>query len=297
MTAILFDFPGSASLADHLHERLGADRGTLQWRHFPDGESLLALEGGCRDRDVVLVCTLHDPDRLALPLLFASRTAREFGARSIGLVAPYLAYMRQDARFHEGEAISSTHFAAFLSWAFDWLVTVDPHLHRRADLRELYTIPAVHVSAMSSIADWIRAHVRLPVLIGPDSESTQWVRPLAEHIGAPVVVLEKCRRGDLDVQVSLPDRSVLGGCTPVLVDDIISSGHTLAATLGHLRALGTPPAICIAVHGIFAEGAHEMLLDAGAARIVTTNTVEHPTNAIDVAAVLTPAVCQQIPRV
>lgn len=297
MTATLFAFSGSRSLADHLLDGLGADRGTVQWRHFPDGESLLALDGECRDRDVIFVCTLRGPDRLALPLLFASRTARELGARSVGLVAPYLAYMRQDTRFHPGEAISAAHFAAFLSWTFNWLVTVDPHLHRHADLRELYTIPATHVSAMRPIADWIGANVQRPVLIGPDSESTQWVKPLAEHIDAPVVVLEKFRRGDVDVEVSLPDRSVIEGRTPVLVDDIISSGRTLAATLGHLRALGTPPATCIGVHGIFAEGVRQMLLSAGAARVVTTNTIEDSTNAIDVAPLLTPAVREHISRV
>jgi ribose-phosphate pyrophosphokinase len=227
---------------------------------------------------------------LALPLIFGARTAREFGARSVGLIAPYLAYMRQDARFQPGEAISSIHFGAFLSAAVDWVVTVDPHLHRLADLSALFSIPAVHVSAMPLVADWIRAEIRAPALIGPDSESAQWVRPLADRIGAPIVVLEKQRHGDRDVDVSMPDRGILEGRTPVLVDDIVSSGRTFIETLGRLRALGLPPAVCIAVHGIFADGADETLKRAGAARVVTCNTIAHPTNAIDVAPVLEPAI-------
>ncbi|MEO7324062.1 MAG: ribose-phosphate diphosphokinase [Dokdonella sp.] len=294
MNPIVFAFPGVASLSDRLREDVGATSGILHWRHFPDGESLIALEGDCQDRDVILACTLCDPDRLALPLLFAARAAREFGARSVGLVAPYLAYMRQDARFHAGEAISSLHFAAFLSWAVDWLVTVDPHLHRHADLQTLFTIPARSISAMPSIAGWIRANVANPVLIGPDGESAQWVEPLAQRVSAPVVILEKRRRGDRDVSVSAIDRSVVEGRTPVLVDDIISSGHTMAETLGHLRALGSLPAVCIAVHGLFADETAAMLQAAGAARVVTTNTIDGPGAAIDVADLLTPLVRERL---
>lgn len=290
MTPCLFAFPGTESLAERLVHDLGAERGTLAWRHFPDGESLLALDTNCRERDVVLLCTFLDPDRLALPLLFAARTAREFGARSVGLVAPYLAYMRQDTRFHPGEVVSSVHFAAFLSSAVDWVVTVDPHLHRRADLGSLFTIPARHVSAMPLVADWIRAEVYRPVLIGPDSESEQWLRQLADLVGAPTIVLNKQRHGDRDVEVSMPDQTIVAGHTPVLVDDIVSSGRTFIETLNRLHALGMAPAVCIAVHGIFADSADLALLNAGAARVVTCNTIAHVTNAIDVAPVLEPVI-------
>src|SRR3546814_2966154 len=89
---------------------------------------------------------------MALPLRFAARAAREFGARSVGLIAPYLGYMRQDTRFHPGEAVSTPLFAQFLEEAFDWLVTVDPHLHRVERLQSLYRIPTAHVSATRSEA-------------------------------------------------------------------------------------------------------------------------------------------------
>jgi len=296
VTLRFFAFPSTESLTDHLVGLLDGERGTLGWRHFPDGESLITLDGDCRDRDVILVCTFRDPDQLALPLLFAARTAREFGARSIGLVAPYLAYMRQDTRFHAGEAVSSTHFGAFLSSTVDWIATVDPHLHRLVDLDVLFTIPARHASTMPLIADWIRAEVPHPVLIGPDSESAQWLRQLAERIDAPTLVLEKLRHGDRDVEVSAPDRKLLDGRTPVLVDDIVSSGRTFIETLAQLRTLASLPAVCIAVHGIFADASDQALLRAGAARVVTTNTIVHSTNAIDVAPVLEPLIRQLISR-
>jgi ribose-phosphate pyrophosphokinase len=286
---ILFSFPGAESLSNRLCEGLAADNGVLHWRHFPDGESLVALEGDCRDRDAILVCNLRDSDRLVPALTLAVRTARELGARSVGLVAPYLACIHQD---HAGEARSSL-FAAFLSRTVDWLVTVDPPLHDHTDLQTLFAIPARCVSAMPSIADWIRSNVIHPVLIDPDGKSARWVRPLAERIRAPLAMLETYRHGDRNVEVSL-DGLAIDGHTPVLLVDIISSGHTLAETLDHLRALGSLPPICIAVHGVLADGVAAMLQTKGAARVVTTNTIEGATNAIDVATLLAPVVREQI---
>jgi ribose-phosphate pyrophosphokinase len=124
---------------------------------------------------VAVLCTLHEPNPRFLPLAFITDTLRELGAASVGLVAPYLAYMRQDARFEPGEAITSTSFARLVSRQFDWLVTVDPHLHRWHALADLYAIPAVALQAAPLLAAWIRANVGDAVLIGPDEESEQWV--------------------------------------------------------------------------------------------------------------------------
>ncbi|UXI65984.1 ribose-phosphate diphosphokinase [Tahibacter amnicola] len=288
MRPLFFAFPKNHVLARSLAADCNAEMGELRWHRFPDGESLVTLDADCQQRDIVIVCTLRDPDGHALPLLFAARTARELGARSVGLVAPYLAYLRQDANFHPGEAISSVHFAAFISWTFDWLATVDPHLHRHSDLEALFDIPARRASAMSVVADWIGAHVQSPILVGPDSESAQWVQPVAAQLNAPLVVLAKERHGDRSVEVTLPDRDIIAGHTPVLVDDIISSGHTLLETLRVLREVRAQPAICIAVHGLFADGADQRLLAAGAQRLVTTNCVEHSSNEIDVTPILVP---------
>ena len=115
----------------------GAKLHALDWHHFPDGESLMTLRGDLDGADVALLATLRDPDRLALPLRFAAATAREMGARRVGLIAPYLGYMRQDRRFRAGQSVSAPLFAQFLGQSFDGLVTVDPHLHRISRLEEV----------------------------------------------------------------------------------------------------------------------------------------------------------------
>ena len=290
MTRVLLAVTAQQALAEAMARGLGARVGRMEWRRFPDGESLVAIDDEIAGADVALLASLHHPDEVALALRFSAATAREFGARSVGLVAPYLAYMRQDTRFHRGEAISAPLFARFLEDSFDWLVTVDPHLHRNPDLSALYRIPARRVSAAPRVAQWIREQVPDAILIGPDSESEQWVRDIALRAGVPYQVLNKVRHGDRDVEVSLPDADAASGRTPVIVDDIVSSGRTMIETLGHLRRLGLPPATCIAIHAVFSGDSYEQLLAGGASRVVSTDAIPHPSNAIALDELLTETV-------
>jgi len=274
--------PGNDVFAARVAAALGAERIPLQWRRFPDGESYVRFPVSPANLDLALVWTMRDPDPLFLALHFAVRAARELGASRVGLIAPYLAYMRQDRRFRDGEAVSSRDFAALLSADFDWLVTVDPHLHRYAALSEIYTIPAVAVSAAPALAGWIRAEVARPlVIIGPDAESRQWVAEVAQRAEAPHAVLRKMRRGDREVEVNATGLEQWKEMTPVIVDDIVASARTMAAVVERLRTLGYPPPVCVAVHGVWAEDALGVLRAAGATRIVTTNTIPHATSAID----------------
>jgi ribose-phosphate pyrophosphokinase len=283
---ILVPFPEMKTLARSLAPALDADLCPLDWHRFPDGESLMTLPDDMRDADVAILATLRDPDRLALPLRFAAKTARELGARNVGLIAPYLGYMRQDRRFHDGQAVSAKLFAGFLAESFDWLVTVDPHLHRIARLEDIFSIPAERVASAPLLAKWIRTNLPDAVLLGPDSESQQWVTEVARLAARPYEVLRKIRTGDHEVDISVPESAALLEGTPVILDDIASSGRTMARAVEQLLAAGTGSPVCLAIHAVFAEGAHDVIMSAGAARIVTTDTIPHPSNAIGTAAVL-----------
>lgn len=279
-------FPGNEAFGERLRAELDAEVLGLEWRRFPDDESYLRFEGSLQNRSVAIVCTLNQPDTKVLALLFAARTARELGAARVGLVAPYLAYMRQDRRFHEGEAVTSVHFAALISAAFDWLITVDPHLHRRASLSEIYSIANAVVTAAPAIAQWIAQNVAKPLIVGPDAESEQWASEVAAACGAPHAVMSKTRLGDRKVEIQAPPLSQWQDRTPVLLDDIISSARTMALAAKRIREAGLHAPVCVGVHGVFSPDALPALRDAGAARIVTTNTIAHETNGIDVSALV-----------
>lgn len=283
---ILFPFPGNESLADLLIAGGRCERGQVMVRNFPDGESLVQIESDIKGKTAVVLCTLDRPDEKAMTLMFFAETARELGAKSVKLIAPYLGYMRQDKRFHEGESITSNIFAAFLSQHFDGLITIDPHLHRHKDMKEIYKVPVTVVHAADAIAIWIRKNIEKPVLIGPDEESDQWVKDIAKKAQAPYTVLTKIRRGDHDVEVSVPDIDQFHDHTPVLVDDIISTARTMIETVNHLKTAAMKPAVCIGIHAVFSGDAFEALRKSGAGKIITCNTIPHPTNEIDLAPLL-----------
>ena len=286
MTPLILPMPGNEALAQSLADQLDGEVGAVETRQFPDGESYIRLITPVAGRSVVFVCTLDRPDGKLLPLIFAAGAAKELRAAKVGLVAPYLAYMRQDKRFQEGEAVTSSHFASILNGWFDWMATVDPHLHRRTSLSEIYTMPTATLHAAGAIADWIRDEVDKPVLVGPDGESEQWVAAVAEDVGCPHTVLLKTRHGDRDVEVSVPDVGAWRDHTPILIDDIISTARTMIETVGHLKRAGMQPPICIGVHAVFAGDAYRALSNAGTGQIVTCNTIPHASNAIDLAGLL-----------
>lgn len=282
---LILPMPGNEAMAQAMAGHGGGEVGRIETRRFPDGERYVRILNDAAGRDVDIVCTLADPDPQLAGLIFVAATARELGARSVRLVAPYLAYMRQDARFQPGEAVSAPIFARLISGVFDALVTIDPHLHRIHALGEIYAIPARALQAAPLLADWVRANVASPLLVGPDAESAQWVAAVAAHAGAPQLVLAKTRRGDRDVSIEMPDAQRFAGRTPVLVDDMISSGHTMIEAAAALRAQGFAAPWCVTVHALF-DAATEARLQGVMAGIVSTDSVPHPTNAIGVAALL-----------
>jgi len=284
MNSVVLSMPGNERFANALAGAPGCGRGTAVVRHFPDGESHVRIESALAGRHAIIVCTLDRPDEKLVPLLLLAAAARDSGAASVGLVAPYLAYMRQDRRFHAGETISARRFAGWISSGFDWLVTVDPHLHRIATLAEIYTIHTHVVHAAADVARWMMANVRQPLLIGPDEESAQWVSDVAMRSGAPFVMLTKTRRGDREVEVSVPEVERWRSHTPVLVDDIVSTARTMIEAVGHLRRTGLAAPVCIAVHPVFAQNAFAELRAAGVADIISCDTIAHSSNRISLAA-------------
>jgi ribose-phosphate pyrophosphokinase len=290
VNGLILTLPQSEALAARVGELAGLPLGAVESRQFPDGETYLRIDADCAQQHIVIVCTLDRPDDKLLPLVFLADAARRLGAVRIGLVAPYLAYLRQDRPFLPGEAVTSQTFAGVLSRYVDWLVTVDPHLHRYRTLDQIYAVPNHIVHAAPAVADWIATHVDGPLLVGPDEESEQWVADVSNRAGAPYVVLKKTRRGDRAVELSMPDVGAHRARTPVVVDDIVSSAQTMVVAVKHLIAAGLRAPVCVGVHALFSAHAEDTLRLGGAARIVTTTSIPHATNAIDIVPLLVPSI-------
>lgn len=287
----LIALPGNEAHARALGERLGLPVLEPIVHRFPDGELLVRLDAPPLADQVVLVGNLTSDSFLAMA--FLAGTARDLGATSVGIVAPYLAYMRQDSQFKPGEALTAKYFGQLVSNVVDWMVTVDPHLHRFDALHHVYSIPTTIARAAPAIAQWIASEVADPVLVGPDAESVQWVSAVAEACGAPYVILEKTRRGDRDVSVSMPAHA-WNGHTPVVIDDIVSTGRTMIEATRQLRAAGSSAPMCVAIHAVFADAVDAELVAAGARGIVTCDTIAHATNRIAIADALAAAVRERL---
>jgi len=232
-----------------------------------------------------VLADLSDPDDKFLSLIFLFATLRELGAASVGLVAPYLCYMRQDKRFSAGEAVTSRIFANQLSQQIDWLVTVDPHLHRYHSLDEIYSIPNQVVHAEPLLIQWLLSQKTM-LLVGPDAESQQWVSQVAATCNHPYVVGTKQRLGDRNVIVSLPDLTDFKQYTAVIIDDVIASGQTVLKCIDALHQQGIKQIFCVSIHGIFVDGVDKQLVERGAIKLITTNSIPHSSNELDLSDIL-----------
>lgn len=280
MKGVLIAFPGHEKLAKALSLKSRLKLVSFDCHRFPDGEVSVRIVSKIKVKTAYILCSLNHPDEKFLTLFFITRELRERGVERVILIAPYLAYMRQDIRFHAGDALTSATFAALVSEIFDGLITVDPHLHRWDSLDQIYMIPNVVLTAADLVGAWVRKNVSRPLLVGPDAESEQWVKRVAQAAGVPSTVLRKKRRGDRKIELSIDAIDAYRGCHPVLVDDIISTGVTAAQTTKLLAKLGLKKAVVVAIHAVFAPQAVETLKQAGVHRVLSTNSILHATNAI-----------------
>ena len=264
----------------------------VQRHRFPDGELKLRLPTPLPPR-VVLWRNLHQPNEKLVELLLAARTTRELGAQHLTLIAPYLGYMRQDIAFALGEAVSQRIVGGFLAGLFDALITVDPHLHRVATLAQAVPVaqPLV-VSGAPVLADWIHQQRPGAVLIGPDEEAAQWVAQAAARHGNASGVCHKVRHGDHDVSIALPAGLQVQGRAVVVLDDVISTGHTVAQAARLLLAAGAASVDVAVTHALLAPGAEPLLQAAGVAHLWSTDCIPHPSSVVPMAAPLAHALAQ-----
>jgi ribose-phosphate pyrophosphokinase len=261
----------------------------IEVHRFPDGESKVTVPGPL-EGEVILCRSLDHPNDKLIELLLAATTARELGAEKLTLVAPYLCYMRQDIAFHPGEAVSQRIVGGWLAELFERVITVDPHLHRIDRLEQ--AIPgreAIALAATQPMGEFLAAKTRSPLLVGPDDESEQWVRAIAEPAGLNYIIAHKERRGDRDVVVTLPECDYRDH-EVILLDDMISTGHTIGDVTQKLKQAGAGTIYCLVTHALFPTEVATLLYKAGVERIWSSDSVSHSTNAVHLAELLAAAI-------
>ena len=288
MTDLLLAFDDECHLAEPLAAALGVSLRWIERHRFPDGESRLRLPATLPPR-VALLRGLHRPNEKLAELLIIAPAARELGAAQLTLVCPYLAYMRQDMAFRPGEAVSQRHIGQALAGWFDNVITVDPHLHRVATMDEV--LPGrrgVALSAAALLGAWASRHASRPILLGPDEEAAPWVRSAAQAQGLEHGTCIKQRSGDREVRVALPGLDFRGR-EVVLIDDVASTGRTLAVTAGALLQRGAAAVDVAVTHALFVDDAIAQLAAAGVRHVWSSDSVPHASNVVSLVPLLAAA--------
>ncbi len=282
-------FPDYDDPASAIARELNLKYCVIDLHHFPDGESRLRLPPRLPDH-VILCRSLDRANDKLIELLLAAEGVRASGTSRLTLIAPYLCYMRQDKAFQPGEVVSQPIIGRFLSGLFDTIITVDPHLHRVRTLEE--AVPArraVALSAAPAMGEFLAALPRRPLLVGPDQESEQWVRAVAQHAALDYVVAQKSRYGDRSVEIRLPAHDY-AGLDAVIIDDVASTGYTLAKAARALKAAGAQRIDVMVTHAVFADDALDTLKAAGVNEVWSSDSIPHPSNALTLSSLLAAAV-------
>ena len=263
---------GSASqrTAKDLAGLLGATHVQAETKVFPDGEVYVRAGQGLRDEHVVIVQTTH-PSSALIELLFLEEAAHDQGASQITVVVPYYAYSRQDRVFQSGEIVSAKAVAALIEQKADRFITVDPH---KEHILGFFGIESHGVSAVPELAKALGS-AGVDTVLAPDKGALDRAESAAKLLGADFDYLEKTRLSGTDVVMKTKSLDVAGKRVAI-IDDIISTGGTIAMASAELKRQGAREVFAACTHGLFIQGALDRLNGAGCDRVIATDSLDNP---------------------
>lgn len=288
---LVIEGSASSELARRTSEKIGCELVKPEMRRFPDGELYLRIPSGVEGEEVAIVQSTPEPqnDNL-MELFFLLDAAKDQGAEKTVAVIPYLAYARQDKRFEPGEAVSVQTLRKIIeSIGVDEFITVDIH---EEETMQTFKIPAKNLSAMPKIGKSLSSHgLRDPILLAPDRGAVRLVEMAAESLGADYDYLVKKRKTPTRVHMK-PKNLRVAGRDVVILDDIISTGATIAEATKTLKKQDARKIYAGCTHGVLVGGALERIYNSGADEVFATDTIECEVSKISVGSILAQAISE-----
>jgi len=278
----LFALEETAELGAAIAALIGCPVASHEERAFEDGEHKARPLEPVAGMDVYVVHGLHggpigSPNDKLCRLLFFIGALKDAGAARVTAVAPYLAYARKDRRTKPYDPVTIRYVAAmFEAVGTDAVVTLD--VHNDAAFENAFRCRSVALTAAPLFVDRFKALADGPLsVVSPDTGGAKRADIFREALAAATGrtigkgFLEKRRSagvvsGDLFV-------GDVAGATTLIIDDLVSTGHTLARAARAVRRAGAEKVIAVVTHGLFMAGAAEALADPALDRIVVTDTV------------------------
>jgi ribose-phosphate pyrophosphokinase len=274
--------PSSQLLATRTASLLGCEVDLTEFKDFPDGEVYCRVTGELRGKDIVLIQSTPTANDYVYLLELIDACDE---AKSLTVVMPYMGYARQDKRFHPGEPISARALARTIR--ADRVFTVNVH---DPSVLPYFPCEAADLNAAGVIGNYIvNMSLHDPVLMAPDDGALKLVRPAAEQYGLPYDYLEKTRLSGEEVKIA-PKNLDIKGRDVVLMDDIVSTGGTIAEAIKLLKAQGAREVHVACVHAVLVRNALLRMHQAGMRSMLSTDTLERATSKVSVAPIIAEAV-------
>jgi len=277
---------GTASdkIAKDISIRLDVPLAETISKRFPDDEFYVRINDDISGEHAVIVQTTY-PDHNIIELFILQNAAKEAGAKKITIVIPYFGYARQDTKFKDGEPISAKALAELISINADKVITVDPH---KEYIIDFFKTSAVSCSAISEIAKYLKEK-DIDMILAPDKGAINRVKKASRIIGCDFDYMEKTRINGETIEIK-PKKLNAKNKNVAIVDDIISTGGTMAKSIQELKKNGAKNVFVACTHGLFAGDAIKKLNSAGCDEIISTDSVQNKFSKVKIAPCITPLI-------
>lgn len=249
----------------------------LEIKKFPDSELNVRFPKDIKNKNLVFIQSFYgNVNEKLIETLLAIYTARDLKAKKIFLVSLYFPYFRKDKRFKPGECISIEAISKLFK-IVDKLLVVEPHLHRIKKIKDVMPYGR-RITIVNDIANYCK-NIQNPLFIGPDMESFQWAKHIAKILNKESLILRKTRYSSRKVKIKVPKIN-LKDRNMILIDDIVSTGHTMLETIKQLKKFKPRKIYCIAIHGLYVEDALKKL--SKHSKVISSNTIPSKASKIDI---------------
>ena len=275
----MFVVGGSASqqLSKELAKSLKGRLAKVETKRFPDDECYVRIDDDLDGEDVFLVQTTW-PDKNIIELFLLQDAIKEFDVSSLTTVVPYFGYARQDKQFKSGEPISARALAKLIQLNTDEFMTVDVHAPTVIDWFE--DVSAKNVPGYPAVGRFLKGK-GIQLVLSPDEGRADNAKRVADVVGCDADFLVKERLDGETIHIT-PKSLAVEGKKVAIVDDIISTGGTIAKAAESLKEQGASRILAVCTHGVFAGEALKKLMGV-CDEICSTDTIENPTTCISVA--------------
>jgi len=269
-------------LAGRVHEILRNNLLVSDFKKFPDGELYTRiLDEFTGDKVTIIQSTVTDSDFVCLLQLIDACE----DISSINVVIPYMGYARQDKRFKPGEPISAHAIARSIK--ADKVFTVNIH---DESILDHFDADAKNLDATPVIGRYIKnLKLKDPLIISPDDGAIGLAKSASKDLGIEYDFLDKTRHSGESVSMK-PKTLAVKERDVIILDDIISTGGTMAQTISLLKEQGAHEVYTACVHPVFSSNAVLKLFKAGVKGIIATDTIDKGVSVVSAAPVIADAI-------